>query len=248
MRVLLIEHDPAYAAAIELMLKFEGINCYTTDEGAEGIELGALYDYDAIVLSTTPDVSEFDMVRRLRTAKVKAAIVVLSAECAIEAKVRALGTGADDYLTKPFHKDELIARIHATVRRSKGHPQSVIRIGDLSVNLSTKTVTVADNKVHLTTKEYGIVELLALRKNQTVTKEMLLNGLYGGLDEPELKIIDVFICKVRKKIGDGLIETVWGRGYVLRDTSVPKVAAPLVSNPVGRSLDGVDTLSRMVSA
>jgi two-component system cell cycle response regulator CtrA len=125
-------------------------------------------------------------------------------------------------MTKPFHKDELVARIHAIVRRSKGHAQSVINTGDLSVNLDTKTVEVQSARVHLTGKEYQMLELLSLRKGTTLTKEMFLNHLYGGMDEPELKIIDVFICKLRKKLsvatgGKNYIETVWGRGYVLRE-------------------------------
>ena len=125
-------------------------------------------------------------------------------------------------MTKPFHKGELVARIHAIVRRCEGHAQSVIQTGDLVVNLDTKTVGVNQTRVHLTGKEYQMLELLTLRKGTTLTKEMFLNHLYGGMDEPELKIIDVFICKLRKKLanassGKNYIETVWGRGYVLRE-------------------------------
>ena len=107
-------------------------------------------------------------------------------------------------MTKPFHKDELVARIHAIVRRSKGHAQSVIQTGDLIVNLDTKTVEVNGARVHLTGKEYQMLELLSLRKGTTLTKEMFLNHLYGGMDEPELKIIDVFICKLRKKLANAV--------------------------------------------
>jgi len=223
MRVLLIEDDSAMARSIELMLRSEGFNVYTTDLGEEGIDLGKLYDYDIIVLDLQlPDMSGFEVLKSLRLAKVQTPVLILSGNAIVEAKVKALGFGADDYMTKPFHKDELVARIHAIVRRSKGHAQSVIITGDLVVNLDQKTVEVDGQRVHLTGKEYQMLELLSLRKGTTLTKEMFLNHLYGGMDEPELKIIDVFICKLRKKLamashGRNYIETVWGRGYVLRE-------------------------------
>ena len=223
MRVLLIEDDSAMARSIELMLRSESFNVYITDLGEEGIDLGKLYDYDIIVLDLQlPDMSGFEVLRALRVAKVQTPVLILSGNAIVEAKVKALGFGADDYMTKPFHKDELIARIQAVVRRSKGHSQSVITTGKLIVNLDAKTVEVDGSRVHLTGKEYQMLELLSLRKGTTLTKEMFLNHLYGGMDEPELKIIDVFICKLRKKLaaatsGDNYIETVWGRGYVLRD-------------------------------
>ena len=223
MRVLLIEDDPSVAASIELMLKSESFNTYTTDLGEEGIDLGKLYDYDIILLDLTlPDMSGYEVLRSLRASKIKTPILILSGLAGIEDKVKGLGFGADDYLTKPFHKDELVARIHAIVRRSKGHAQSIITIDDLVVNLDQKTTTIDGNRVHLTGKEYGLLELLALRKGTTLTKEMILTHLYGGMDEPELKIIDVFICKMRRKLanasgGKNYIETVWGRGYALRE-------------------------------
>ena len=223
MRILLIEDDATVAQSIELMLKSENFNTFTTDLGEEGVDLGKLYDYDIILLDLNlPDMSGYEVLRSLRLAKVKTPVLVLSGLASIEDKVKGLGFGADDYLTKPFHKDELIARIHAIVRRSKGHAQSTITIEDLMVDLDEKLASVEGKRVPLTTKEYQLLELLALRKGSTITKEMFLNHLYGGLDEPELKIIDVFICKLRKKLatasqGKNYIETVWGRGYVMRD-------------------------------
>ncbi len=225
MRVLLIEDDSATAQSIELMLKSEGFNVYTTDLGEEGVDLGKIYDYDLILLDLNlPDMSGMDVLRNLRVGKIDTPVMILSGTTEIDTKVKMLGGGADDYMTKPFHKDELVARIHAMVRRSQGHAQSVIRTGDILVNLDTKTVEVNNHQVHLTGKEYQMLELLSLRKGTTLTKEMFLNHLYGGMDEPELKIIDVFICKLRKKLanasdGKNYIETVWGRGYVLREPS-----------------------------
>ena len=230
MRVLLIEDEATIAKSIELMLSTEGFNVYTTDLGEEGLDLGKLYDYDIILLDLNlPDMHGYDVLKKLRTAKVGTPVLILSGLNEMDSKVRALGFGADDYVTKPFHRDELVARIHAIVRRSKGHSQSVIRTGKLAVNLDAKTVEVDGSRVHLTGKEYAMLELLSLRKGTTLTKEMFLNHLYGGMDEPELKIIDVFICKLRKKLslacgGDNYIETVWGRGYVLREAEGDSVA------------------------
>jgi two-component system cell cycle response regulator CtrA len=231
MRVLLVEDDSATAQSIELMLQWEGFIVYTTELGEEGVDLGKLFDYDVILLDLNlPDMSGYEVLKTLRVSKVSTPILILSSLAGINDKVRGLGFGADDYMTKPFHKDELVARIHAIVRRSKGHPRSVIEIGELSVNLNTKTVEVHGQRVHLTGKEYQILELLSLRKGTPVTKEMFLNNLYGGMDEPELKVIDVFICKLRKKLqlatgGKHYIETVWGRGYVLRDPGAAHTAA-----------------------
>jgi two-component system, cell cycle response regulator CtrA len=223
MRVLLIEDDSALAQSILLMLKSESFNVYVTDLGEEGIDLGKIYDHDIILLDLNlPDMSGFDVLRKLRVSKVMTPILILSGLVAIEDKIKGLGYGADDYMTKPFHKDELVARIYALVRRSKGHAQSVIGTDDLSINLDTKMVEVNGARVYLTDKEYQMLELLALRRGTTLNKEIFLNHLYGGMDEPEMKIIDVFICKLRKKLanasgGKNYIETVWGRGYVMRE-------------------------------
>jgi two-component system cell cycle response regulator CtrA len=204
------------------MLKSESFNVYSTDLGEEGIDLGKIYDYDVILLDLNlPDMSGFDVLRKLRISKVTTPILILSGLAGIDDKIKGLGFGADDYMTKPFHKDELVARIHAIVRRSRGYAQSVINTDDLCVNLDTKMVEIAGARVHLTAKEYQMLELLALRKGMTLSKEMFLTHLYGGMDEPGMKIVDVFMCKLRKKLlsasgGKDYIETVWGRGYVLR--------------------------------
>ncbi|MHA7851060.1 response regulator transcription factor CtrA [Roseovarius sp.] len=223
MRVLLVEDDPTTAKSIDMMLTHANLNVYTTDLGEEGIDLAKLYDYDLILLDLgLPDMNGHEVLRQLRLARIDTPILILSGADDTDNKIKGFGFGADDYLTKPFHREELVARIHAIIRRSKGHSQSVIRTGRINVNLDAKTVDVEGRTVHLTGKEYQMLELLSLRKGTTLTKEMFLNHLYGGMDEPELKIIDVFICKLRKKLseatgGDNHIETVWGRGYVLRD-------------------------------
>ncbi len=225
MRILLVEDDPTTSRSIELMLTHANLNVYCTDMGEDGIDLAKLYDYDLILLDLNlPDMSGHEVLRQVRQARVETPILILSGADDTENKLKGFGFGADDYLTKPFHREELVARIHAIIRRSKGHSQSMIKTGRVSVNLDAKTVDVDGKAMHLTGKEYQMLELLSLRKGTTLTKEMFLNHLYGGMDEPELKIIDVFICKLRKKLaeatgGDNYIETVWGRGYVLRDPS-----------------------------
>jgi two-component system cell cycle response regulator CtrA len=232
MRILLVEDDPTTSRSIELMLTHANLNVYCTDMGEDGIDLAKLYDYDLILLDLNlPDMSGHEVLRQVRQARVETPILILSGADDTENKLKGFGFGADDYLTKPFHREELVARIHAIIRRSKGHSQSVIKTGRVAVNLDAKTVDVEGKAVHLTGKEYQMLELLSLRKGTTLTKEMFLNHLYGGMDEPELKIIDVFICKLRKKLaeatgGENYIETVWGRGYVLRDPASSDKPAP----------------------
>ncbi|MFD1881111.1 response regulator transcription factor CtrA [Paracoccus pacificus] len=223
MRILLVEDDPTTARSIELMLGHASYNVYSTDMGEEGIDLAKLYDYDLILLDLDlPDMSGMEVLRQIRMSRINTPILILTGSDDTESKLKGFGFGADDYMTKPFHREELVARIQAIIRRSKGHAQAVIRTGKLVVNLDARSVEADGRTVHLTGKEYQILELLSLRKGTTLTKEMFLNHLYGGMDEPELKIIDVFVCKLRKKLsemltGENYIETVWGRGYVLRD-------------------------------
>ncbi|MGA0615194.1 response regulator transcription factor CtrA [Paracoccus sp. KR1-242] len=223
MRILLVEDDQTIARSIELMLTQANYNVYRTDMGEEGIDLARLYDYDLILLDLDlPDMNGMEVLRQIRMSHIDTPILILTGSDDTEIKLRGFGFGADDYMTKPFIRDELVARIQAIIRRSKGHSQSVIRTGEMVVNLDARSVEVGGRPVNLTGKEYQILELLSLRKGTTLTKEMFLNHLYGGLDEPELKIIDVFVCKLRKKLaaamnGANHIETVWGRGYVLRD-------------------------------
>ena len=223
MRTLLIEDDRAAARTTELLLRSAGFNVFVTEEGEEGVELAKLYDYDIILLDLNlPDIDGLEVLKTLRKAKIDTPIMILSGSAGIDSKVKTFAIGADDYVTKPFHKDELVARIHAVARRSRGHAESVIRTGDLAVNIDARTVELAGRPLHVTAREFQILELLSLRKGTTITKQMFMNHLYGGMDEPELKIIDVFICKLRKKLanaseGRNFIETVWGRGYVLRE-------------------------------
>jgi two-component system cell cycle response regulator CtrA len=253
MRILLIEDDAATAVGIELMLKKERFICEKTDLGEDGLEIGKLYDYDLIILDLMlPDIDGYEVLRRLRAARVHTPILILSGLAELDHRLKGLGFGADDFLTKPFDRRELLARIQAIVRRSKGHAASEICTGKLSVNLDSRTVTTDKKPLHLTGKEYGILELLSLRKGMTLTKEMFLNHLYGGMDEPDMKIIDVFICKLRKKLaqatgGNHYIETIWGRGYTLRDPNeMGTEPLPASQSAVAKTIGNTEKLQARV--
>ncbi len=231
MRVLLVEDEITAARGIALMLKSGGAVVDTADTGEEALELVRHYDYDVVVLDLMlPDMDGYDVVRRMRAGRIEVPVLILSGLSRPQAKVKGFGLGADDFITKPFDKAELLARIQAVVRRSKGYSQPTLHIGPLRLNLDSREVMVGGAPVHLTGKEYAILELLVLRKGMVLTKEAFLNHLYGGMDEPEMKIIDVFICKLRKKLAqagaDNLIGTVWGRGYMMRDTPADRAFDP----------------------
>ena len=222
MKILIIEDDTATAKSISATLKSEGFLCHTTDLGEDGIEIGRLYDHDIIILDLMlPDIDGFEVLRRLRVAGVKTPVLILSGLSEASNKIKGLKLGADDYLTKPFDRSELVARILAIVRRDKGHPAPVVRIGKLTVNLDTHSIEVDGRPLDLSRKEQGILELLCLYKDDILSKEAFFDHLYDGIDEPGPKIIDVFICKLRKKLsnasgGYSYIDTVWGDGYKLR--------------------------------
>lgn len=225
MRVLLVEDDLTAARGVSLMLKAAGAVIDHSESGQEALELSRHYEYDIVLLDLVlPDIEGFEVVRRMRIARNDTPVLILSGLSRPQAKVKGLGLGADDFISKPFDKAELLARMQALIRRSKGFSQPTVRIGQVELNMDSRDVMVDGREVHLTGKEYAILELLVLRKGMVLTKEAFLNHLYGGMDEPEVKIIDVFICKLRKKLaraGAGkLITTIWGRGYMVRDTGM----------------------------
>ena len=231
MRVLLVEDDLTTSRGVTLMLKTQGMIVDAADTGEEALELARLYDYDIVVLDLMlPDMEGYEVVRRLRAGRSTTPVLILSGLSRPGAKVKGFGLGADDFIVKPFDSQELIARIQAIVRRTKGFAQPNIAVGRLNLDLGAREATVGGKPVHLTGKEYAILELLTLRKGAVMTKEAFLNHLYNGMDEPEMKIIDVFICKLRKKLAqagcEDLIGTVWGRGYVLRDPAQGMIRSP----------------------
>lgn len=228
MRVLVIEDDKTTGQNIAMILSKEGMVVDTSHLGEDGLEMARLYDYDIILLDLMlPGMDGYEVLKSLRSMRNTTPVLILSGLSGPDKKIKGLGFGADDYLTKPFDRGELIARVGALVRRSKGLADPIVRTGSMEINLNSKIVTIGGKTLHLTSKEYALLELLALRKGTTIHKEQFLNHLYGGMDEPEMKIIDVFLCKIRRKIeklapDTDYIETVWGRGYILKDLPVRK--------------------------
>jgi two-component system cell cycle response regulator CtrA len=224
MRVLLIEDEPTTAKAIELMLTTEGFNVYSTDLGEEGLDLGKLYDYDIICLDLNlPDMHGYDVLKKLRTAKVGTPVLILSGVAELDSKVRALGFGADDYVTKPFRFEEVLARVQALLRRSAGWSQPLIRCGAVTLDTRAQEVRVADEPVELTAFEYRLLEYLMLRAGQVVSKTELTEKLYEQDFERDSNTIEVFIGRLRRKLDPDNrhqpIETLRGRGYrISRDT------------------------------
>ena len=235
MRVLLVEDEPTEARAISLMLRSAGAVVDHTASGEEALDLVRHYEYDIMILDLVlPDIEGFEVVRRMRIGRMETPILVLSGLPRASAKVKALGLGADDFIVKPFDHTEFLARIQAVVRRCKGFSQATVRAGPVELNLDSKDVYVDGSKVKLTGKEYAILELLMLRRGMVLTKEAFLSHLYGGLDEPEMKIVDVFVCKLRKKLeragADGVIGTVWGRGYMIKAAEGDAIEPPRLGN------------------
>jgi two-component system cell cycle response regulator CtrA len=232
MRVLLIEDDAAMARTIELILAPEGFVLDVTEEGEDGLELAKLYDYELILLDLSlPDMTGLELLRRLRRAKIETPLVVVSGASDSATKVNCLNAGADDFIVKPFEKLEFVARLRAAVRRFRGWSESTIRVGDMLIEMDSRRVHVNGEHVHLTGSEYKMLELLALRKGKVLRKETILNHLYAGCDERGAKIVDVFICKLRKKLADTpgarqTIQTVWGSGYLLQDPEAPPPGSP----------------------
>lgn len=223
MRLLIVEDEKGVAKRVQAACVSGGVNCHKAETGAEALQMLKVYDYEIIILDLMlPDLDGFEILSRIRTIKNTTPILVLSGLSATDDKVKCLTMGADDYLTKPFSKTELMARISAIVRRTSGHSSSVITVGPLEVNVKKRSVKIFGREMSLTSKEYAILELLVLKKGSILAKETFLNHIYGGMDEPEIKIVDVFVCKLRKKMSDmsgglNFIETVWGRGYTIRD-------------------------------
>jgi two-component system, cell cycle response regulator CtrA len=193
-----------------------------TNDSEEVLDLIKFYEYDAILLRLSEErLGEVDIIRKLRLAKVRAPIIAIARSMSEAARLRILQAGADDLIVNALSHEEVFMKIQNLIRRSRGFQESSLRIGSVEINMNAKKIFANGMPVTLTKKEYQIAEILALRKGAVLSKEAILDHLYGGLDEPNPKIIDVFICKIRKKLQsmgvNDFIETNWGRGYMVID-------------------------------
>jgi two-component system cell cycle response regulator CtrA len=222
MRILLVDGDISSARTLSDKLKAGGAAVDVAEAGQETLALARLHDYDiAIIELRLPDMDGYEVIRRLRAAGVETPVIMLSTATQPAARVMAFSVGADDFVARPFDDAELLARLQAVVRRSRGLSKPTLTVGALRLDLGAKAATFGGTAVNLTGKEYAVLELLTVRKGLAQNKEAFIAHLYGGMDEPERKIIDVYICKLRRKLAEAgarnLITTVFGGGYVLRD-------------------------------
>jgi two-component system cell cycle response regulator CtrA len=221
MRVLLVENDLAVAGILRSFFAAQSLRIEAADTGEDALELLRHYEYDIVLLNLAlPDMDGTRMIDRIRGSGIATPVLALSSRRNRHGVAAALAAGADDVVDEAIDRTELIARMHAIVRRTRGHSQSTLQIGGLSLDLERREVTANGIPVALTGKEFELLRVLVFRKNLVLTKEAILDQLYGGLDEPEVKIVDVFICKIRKKLAraglDSVIATVWGRGYTIQ--------------------------------
>ncbi|WP_448582518.1 response regulator transcription factor [Thermaurantiacus sp.] len=223
-RLLLVEDDRLLADVLARMLEGAGYTVYVTALGDDALELARAYRFDAVLLDLTlPDLPGQSVLKALRAGRADMPVIILSGENSLAVKLEGFEEGADDYIVKPFHPDELLARVHALIRRSRAAAPTLVELGPLSIDFGVRRASIQGVPVPLTGKEFQCLAFLAQRRGTTVTKEMFLAHLYGGEDEPEMKIIDVFICKLRRKLAEAgcppIIETVWGRGYTIANES-----------------------------
>jgi DNA-binding response OmpR family regulator len=221
MKVLLVEDHKPLARALKQGLEEEGFAVDTAFDGEEGHYKATTGEYDVIVLDLMlPKVDGLTLLQNWRKSGLSAHVLVLTAKGAVEDKVRGLDMGADDYLAKPFELEELLARVRALVRRGHQVKSPIIRVRDLEIDTAARTVKRSGKDIHLTPREYSLLEFLAFHQGKVVTRPMIWEHLYDEEDENTSNVVDVYIRYLRNKIDKGfdqpLILTRWGEGYMLR--------------------------------
>ena len=221
MRVLLVEDHKPLRRALKQGLEEEGFAVDAAADGEEGDFKARTAEYDVIILDLMlPKIDGLTLLQKWRHEGVKTHILVLTARAGIEDKVKGLDLGADDYLTKPFELEELIARLRALIRRNHQVKDPLVRIFDLEIDTAARAVKRGGQTIHLTPREFALLEFLAFHRGKVVTRSMIWEHLYDEQDENTSNVVDVYIRYLRNKIDKGfeppLIQTRWGEGYLLR--------------------------------
>ena len=213
MRVLVIEDDPLLLQSLAASLREELFAVDTAADGEEGLYKARETAYDAIVLDVLlPKLDGWGVLAGLRPAR-RTPVLMLTARDAVPDRVKGLNLGADDYLTKPFDLDELLARLRALIRRASGQTQAILRIGELALDTAARRVELAGTEIVLTAREYGLLEYLALHRGEVVTRTALYEHLFDENDSSLSNLLDVHVSNLRKKLGRDLILTRRGHGY-----------------------------------
>jgi DNA-binding response OmpR family regulator len=218
MKVLLVEDDRKIASFVKKGLKEQGLIVDYCADGDEGYYLATTQAYDVIVLDIMlPGRDGLSILRGLREEKITASVILLTARSALQERVEGLNLGADDYLSKPFYMEELLARIHAVTRRATGDQLSLMQVGHLTVNLITRGVLIGKEKVELTAREFSLLELLMRSPGRVFTRTQILEHVWGYDFDPQTNVVDVYVRRLRSKVdvkpNTPLIETVRGVGY-----------------------------------
>lgn len=215
MRVLVVEDEPDVRRAVSEYLREDGYAVDAANDGEDGRYKASVWDYDAILLDVMlPKIDGWTLLAEIRKTK-KTPVLMLTARDAVTDRIRGLDNGADDYLVKPFELSELAARLRALIRRSAGQPRPVIEIGDVKIELASKTVLLADEPVNLTAKEYALLEFLAIHRGKLVTRTMIYEHLFDEDEDSLSNLTDVYVFNLRKKLGRDFITTRRGQGYMI---------------------------------
>lgn len=242
MLLLQVGNKPLQRTEDARELRRRGVNREMAADAGEAFEFLKLYRFDAILLDLElHGMAGVDVIRRIRASGCQAPILAVTVATDPRVRVQALDLGADDVLTALCAIDELLARLRAVIRRSGGHSHSVLRAGSLELSLDSREVRVDGAPLHLTPKEYALLELLMLKRGVSLTKGACLNHLYGTEEEPELKTVDVIVCRLRKKLAavglPALVQNVWGRGYKVADPALQPDAAPVAAAAMAVQMD-----------
>lgn len=215
MRVLVVEDEPDVRRAVSEYLREDGYAVDSANDGEDGRYKANAWDYDAILLDVMlPKIDGWTLLAEIRKTK-KTPVLMLTARDAVTDRIRGLDNGADDYLVKPFELSELAARLRALIRRSAGQPRPVIEIGDVKIELASKTVSLANEPVNLTAKEYALLEFLAIHRGKLVTRTMIYEHLFDEDEDSLSNLTDVYVFNLRKKLGRDFIATRRGQGYMI---------------------------------